>query len=180
LTFGGTVNQAPVWSPDGKRVAFQSNRERSLSLFSQLADGSGGLERLTTNEYSPAANSWSSDGQLLAFVDINPTTGQDIWVLRLGERKALPFLQTPFNENAPMFSPDGHWLAYVSDETGHFEVYLQPYPGPGGKWQISADGGMEPMWNPNGRELFYRSGRKVMAVEIATQPGFTAGKPRVL
>ncbi len=71
-----------------------------------------------------------------------------------------PFLQAAFNENAPRFSPDGHWLAYASDETGHFEVYVQPYPGPGGKLQISADGGMEPMWNPNGRELFYRSGRK--------------------
>jgi eukaryotic-like serine/threonine-protein kinase len=180
LTFGGTVNQAPVWSPDGKRLVFQSNREGSLSLFSQLADGSGGLERLTTSESSPAANSWSSDGQLLAFVDVDPTSGWAIWVLRLSDRKAQPFLQAAFNGNAPRFSPDGHWLAYASDETGHFEVYVQPYPGPGGKWQISADGGMEPMWNPNGRELFYRSGRKMMAVEIATQPGFTAGKPRVL
>ncbi|HET9406431.1 MAG TPA: protein kinase [Candidatus Sulfotelmatobacter sp.] len=179
LTFGGTVNQAPVWSPDGKRVAFQSNKEGSLNVFSQRADGSGGLERLTTGS-SPAANSWSSDGQLLAFVDIDPTTGWDIWVLRLSDRKAQPFLQTASNESSPRFSPDGHWLAYVSDESGHYEVYVQPYPGPGGKWQISADGGMEPVWNPNGRELFYRSGRKMMAVEIATQPGFTAGKPRVL
>ena len=180
LTFGGTVNQAPVWSPDGRRLAFQSNREGSLSLFSQLADGSGGLERLSSSESSPAANSWSSDGQLLAFVDVNPTTGWDIWVLRLRDHKAQPFLQAEFNENAPRFSPDGHWLAYASDESGHFEVYVQPYPGPGGKWQISAEGGMEPAWNPNERELFYRSGRKMMAVEIATLSGFTAGKPRVL
>jgi Tol biopolymer transport system component len=179
LTFGGTVNQAPVWSPDGKRVAFQSNREGSLNVFSQLADGSGGLERLTSGS-SPAANSWSSDGQLLAFVDVDPTTGWDIWVLRLSDHKAQIFLQTASNESAPIFSPDGHWLAYISDETGHSEVYVQPYPGPGGKWQISADGGTEPAWNPNGRELFYRSGRKMMAVEIVTQLGFTAGKPRVL
>jgi Tol biopolymer transport system component len=94
--------------------------------------------------------------------------------------KAQPFLQTPFNESAPRFSPDGRWLAYTSDETGRWEIYVQPYPGPGGKWQISADGGMEPVWNPNGRELFYRSGRKMMAVEITTKTGFTAGKPRVL
>jgi len=180
LTFGGTVNQAPVWAPDGKRVAFQSNKEGPLELFSQFADGSGGLERLTTGESTPAANSWSSDGQLLAFVDPNPTTGWDIWVLRLSDHKAQPFLQTAFNESAPRFSPDGHWLAYVSDESGHWEIYVQPYPGPGGKWQISADGGTEPVWNPNGRELFYRSGRKMMAVEIATRPGFAAGKPRVL
>ena len=180
LTFGGTVNQAPVWAPDGKRVAFQSNKEGPLNVFSQLADGSGGLERLTTSEYSPAPNTWSSDGQLLAFIDVNPTTGWDIWVLRLNDRKAQPFLQTAFNESAPRFSPDGHWLAYVSDESGHWEIYVQPYPVPGGKWQISADGGMEPVWNPNGRELFYRSGRKMMAVEITTKPGFAAGKPRVL
>jgi len=180
LSSGGTVNQAPVWAPDGKRVAFQSNREGSLDLFSQLADGSGGLERLTTSESTPAANSWSSDGQLLAFVEPNPTTGWDIWVLRLSDRKAQPFLQTAFNESAPRFSPDGYWLAYVSDESGRWEIYVQPYPGPGGKWQISTDGGTEPMWNPNGRELFYRNGRKMMAVEIATQSGFAAGKPRVL
>ncbi len=180
LTLGGTVNQGPVWAPDGKRVAFQSNREGTINLFSQLADGSGGLERLTNSDFSPAGNSWSSDGQLLAYVDVNPTTGWDIWVLRLSDHKAQPFLQTAFNESAPRFSPDGHWLAYISDESGHFEVYVQPYPGPGSKWQISTDGGMEPMWNPNGRELFYRSGRKMMAVEIATQSGFAAGKPRVL
>ena len=101
-------------------------------------------------------------------------------MLRLSDRKAQPFLQTPFNENAPRFSPDGHWLAYMSDESGHWEIYVQPYPGPGGKWQISADGGMEQVWNPNGRELFYRNSGKMMAVEITTQAGFTAGKPRVL
>jgi Tol biopolymer transport system component/predicted Ser/Thr protein kinase len=180
LTFGGTVNQAPVWAPDGKRVAFQSNKEGPLNVFSQFADGSGGLERLTTSESTPAANSWSSDGQLLAYVEPTPTTGWDIWVLRLSDHKARPFLQSAFDESAPRFSPDGHWLAYVSDESGHWEIYVQPYPGPGGKWQISADGGTEPMWNPNGRELFYRSDRKMMSVEIATQSGFAAGKPRVL
>jgi Tol biopolymer transport system component len=124
--------------------------------------------------------SWSPDGQLLAFVEVNPTTGYDIWVLRLSDRKAQPFLRTPFNESAPRFSPDGRWLAYVSDESGHWEIYVQPYPGPGGKWQISTEGGTEPTWNPNGHELFYRSGDKMMVVEIATQPSFTVGKPRVL
>ncbi len=124
--------------------------------------------------------SWSPDGQLLAFVEVNPTTGYDIWVLRLSDRKAQPFLRTPFNESVPRFSPDGRWLAYISNESGRYEIYVQPYPGPGGKWQISTEGGTEPIWNPNGRELFYRSGDKMMAVDIATQPSFTAGKPRVL
>ena len=81
-------------------------------------------------------------------------------MLRLSDRKAQPFLRTPFNESAPRFSPDGHWLAYVSDESGRYEIYVQPYPGPGGKWQISTEGGTEPVWNPNGRELFYRSGEQ--------------------
>jgi len=98
----------------------------------------------------------------------------------MSDRKAQPFLQTPFNESVPRFSPDGRWLAYISNESGRYEVYVQPYPGPGGKWQISTDGGTEPVWNRNGRELFYRSGDKMMAVDIATQPSFVAGKPRML
>jgi eukaryotic-like serine/threonine-protein kinase len=180
FTFEGDTNYDPVWTPDGKRIAFQSNKEGRPNLFWQLADGSGGLERLGTSEYLQGPSSLSADGQLLAFVEINPITGYDIWVLRMSDRKAQPFLQTPFLESAPHFSPDGRWLAYVSDESGHREIYVQPYPGPGGKWQISTDGGGEPVWNPNGRELFYRSGDKMMAVDITTQPGFAAGKPRML
>jgi serine/threonine-protein kinase len=80
----------------------------------------------------------------------------------------------------PRFSPDGRWLAYVSNESGRYEIYVQPYPGPGGKWQISTEGGTEPAWNYNGRELFYRCGNKMMAADIATQPSFAAGKPRML
>ncbi len=188
LTFEGNTNFNPVWTPDGKRITFQSNKEGPQNLFWQLADGSGGLERLTTSEYVNAPESWSPDGQLLAFIEINPTTGYDVWVLRMGDpsagsgqvRKAEPFLRTPFNEGSARFSPDGRWLAYLSNESGRYEVYVQPYPGPGGKWQISTEGGTEPVWNPNGRELFYRSGDKMMAVDIATQPGFAAGKPKVL
>jgi len=101
-------------------------------------------------------------------------------VLRLTDRKVLPFLRTPFNESAARFSHDGHWLAYISDESGHWEIYVQPYPGPGARWQISTEGGTEPLWNPNGRELFYRSGDKMMAAEITTQPSFSAGQPKVL
>jgi eukaryotic-like serine/threonine-protein kinase len=180
LTFEGKANLNPVWTPDGKRVAFNSDKEGPPNLFWQLADGSGGLERLTTSQFTQAPSSWSPDGQLLAFIEVKPTTGVDIMVLRLGDRKVQPFLQTPFNETSPRFSPDGRWLAYISDESGRFEVYVQPYPGPGGKWQISTDGGTEPLWNPNGRELFYRSGDKIIAVEIITQPSFSAGKSRVL
>jgi Tol biopolymer transport system component len=172
----------PVWTPDGKHIAFASAKEGPRSLFWQLADGSGGLERLTTSEYpqSPMSSSPSPDGQLLALVEENPTTGLDVWVLRPGEPKARAFLQTPSNEGAPQFSPDGRWLAYISDESGRYEIYVRAYPGPGGKWQISTEGGTEPMWNRNGRELFYRSGDKMMAVEIVTEPIFDPGKAQVL
>ena len=180
LTFEGNTNQLPSWTPDGKRVAFESNKEGPLNLSWQLADGSGGLERLTTSEYLQAPFSWSPDGQLLAFIEINPTTQRDIWVLRLSDRKAQLFLRTRFDESVPQFSPDGRWLAYISDESDRREIYVQPYPGPGGKLQISTEGGTEPVWNHNGRELFYRSGDKMMAVDIATQPGFAAGKPKAL
>jgi Tol biopolymer transport system component len=180
FTFDGNVSIGAVWTPDGKRIAFTSNKEGQLNIFWQLADGSGGLERFTTSDYIQFPMSWSPDGQLLAYTEVNLSTQRDIWVLRLSDRKAQPFLRTPFNESAPRFSPDGHWLAYISNESGRYEVYVQPYPGPGGKWQISTEGGTEPVWNPNGRELFYRSGDSVIAVEIATQPGFVAGKPRKL
>jgi len=180
FTFGGNYNSAPVWTPDGKRIAFMSNREGPQNVFWEPADRSGGPERLTTSEYTPVPMSWSPDGQLLAFSEINSATGYDIWVLRFSEHKAQAFLRTPFNEAVPSFSHDGRWLAYVSDESGRYEVYVQPYPGPGGRLQISTEGGTEPVWNPNGRELFYRSGNKMIAVDIVTQPGFAAGKPRVL
>jgi serine/threonine-protein kinase len=180
FTFEGNVNLNAAWTPDGKRIAFQSSKEGPPNIYWQQADGGGGLERLTTSEYAHVPMSWSPDGQLLAFMEVNPSTQRDIWVLRMGDRKAQPFLKTRFDESVPRFSTDGRWLAYTSNESGRYEIYVQPYPGPGGKWQISTEGGTEPAWNHNGRELFYRSGDKMMAVDIATQPSFAAGKPRML
>ena len=116
----------------------------------------------------------------MAFIEVHPATQRDVWVLGLSDRKAQPLLRTKFDEAAARFSPDGRWLAYVSNESGRYEVYVQAFPGPGGKWQISTETGTEPIWNPNGRELFYRSGEKMMAVEISTQRNLTAGKPRML
>jgi len=180
FTFEGTSNLNPTWTPDGKRIVFDSLQRGPLNLFWQLADGSGGPEQLSTGEYIRIPSSISPDGKLVAFFEVNPTTRRDIWILQLSDRKARLFLRTPYDEAVPMFSPDGRWLAYVSDESGRYEIYVQPYPGPGGKWQISTEGGVEPMWNPNGRELFYRTGDKMMAVDIAPQPSFTIGKPRML
>ncbi len=179
FTFEGSSNFDPVWTLDSSRIAFASNKDGTRSVFLQNADGSGGLEKLAGSEYARAPTSWSADGQLLSFVELNPTTGFDIWVLDMKDRKAVPFLRTPFYEIGGL-SPDGRWMAYTSNESGRYEVYVQPYPGPGGKWQISTDGGMDVRWSANGRELVYRNGDKVMAVDIATQPTFSAGKPKML
>jgi serine/threonine-protein kinase len=176
LTFEGDTGN-PTWTVDGKRITYQSDEE---NLFWQPADGSGAREQLTNSALIKRPDSWSPDGQLLAFTQFDPTTGRDIWVLRASDRNASPFLRTAANESAPSFSPDGRWLAYVSDESGRYEVYVQSYPGPGGKWQASLEGGTEPLWNRNGRELFYRSGSKMMEVEIRTQPSFVLGIRRML
>ena len=179
LTFEGSASIDPVWTPNGKRIVFKGADNR---LFWQPADGSTGAEALTKSELAGnnVPGSWSPDGQVLTFMEINPDTGYDVFTLSLKDGKPQPFLRTPSLETAPRFSPDGHFIAYASDESGRVEVYVRPYPGPGGKWQISTEGGMEPVWNPKGRELFYRSGKKMMAVEVTTQPTFSAGKPKVL
>jgi serine/threonine protein kinase/Tol biopolymer transport system component len=181
LTFDGVQNDSPAWSPDGSRVAIRSNRAGIGSIFWQMADGSGGQERLSTGtQVADTPGSFSPDGQFLAFFRTDPKTQRDIWVISLKNKQRSPFLVTPATEGAPRFSPDGRFLAYVSDESGRPEIYVQPFPGPGGKWQISTDGGIEPLWNPNGRELFYRNRNRVMAVPVTTQPAFSAGRPSML
>jgi Tol biopolymer transport system component len=179
-TFTGTLNASPVWSPDGKRFAIMSGRAGSANVYVQSADGGGAAERITTSRFLNGPNSWSPDGQTIAYIENNTETGLDIWTVEVDNRKAQPFLKTQYNETAPKFSPDGHWLAYTSDESGRWEVYVQPYPGPGGKWQISTEGGTEPLWNPAGHELFFRDGNRMMAVSVNLQPGFSADKPVVL
>jgi serine/threonine-protein kinase len=120
----------------------------------------------------------------MAFTDQDPVpggTGNDIWLLPLPEGEPQPYLRTPFDEAGPMFSPDGRWIAYTSNETGREEVYLRPFRGPGGKWQISTDGGSEAVWSPSGREIFFRNGDKMMAVSLAaTGDRIRAEKPVLL
>jgi serine/threonine-protein kinase len=182
VTFDGTQNDAPTWSPDGTRLAVRSNREGAPgSIFWQMADGSGGQERLSTStQVSDTPMSFSPDGRLIAFFRTDPKTQRDIWIASVKDHTRTLFLGTPATEGAPRFSPDGKWIAYVSDESGRPEIYVQPYPRGGGKWQISTDGGVEPAWNANGRELFYRTANKMMAVQITTQPTFAAGRPTML
>ncbi|MBI1955765.1 MAG: PD40 domain-containing protein [Acidobacteria bacterium] len=188
LTYDGG-NTAPLWSPDGKRIVYSSaSGGRPSNLFWKAADGSGQEERLTVSEHQHNPHSFSPDGKLIAFTEKHPVTGPDIWVLPLegdpstgSGRAGKPrlFLQTQFTEGGAKFSPDGRWLAYASDESGRYEIYVQPFPGPGGKWQISTDGGTEPVWGRNGK-LFYRSGDRMMVVETNTQPTFNSGTPRLL
>jgi eukaryotic-like serine/threonine-protein kinase len=181
LTSASVSSQSPVWMPGGTRVAYRGSRQGFRNLFSKAADGSDQEERLTTSENMQTPVSVSPDGKQLAFTDIDRATGNDIWVVPLdGDRKPKPFLKTSSSEFNPHFSTDGHWLAYASDESGRTEVYVQPFPGPGGKWTISTDGGNEPVWSRDGRELFYRNGDTVIAVSIASGPTFAPGLPRLL
>jgi serine/threonine-protein kinase len=177
LTFAGD-NHAPVWSPDGTHVVYQSTSARGYDLFRTRADGGGDTEQLTHREQLAVAGSFTPDGRLLAFADFDLQTGWDIWTMPLdGDRKARLFLQTPANELMPVLSPDGRWLAYATDESGRSEVFVRAFPGPGGPWQISADGGSDPVWTRSGKELLYRHRDSIMAVEISTESGFTPSKP---
>jgi Tol biopolymer transport system component len=173
----------PAWSPDGKQLAFPAMRSGgAVNLFWKSADGSGSAERLTTSEFAQQPFGWSPDGKMLVYhQSLDPESGWDIWVLPMeGDRKPEPFLETASNELQPALSPDGRWLAYVSNESGSDEIYVTTFPEPGGKWRISTDGGREPAWNPRGGELFYRDNELMMVVDIVTQPELRPGRPRVL
>lgn len=182
LTTAPGEDETPVWLPDGKRLVFAGDRPGGSNLLLKLADGSATEEKLLEIRGGHRhTDSVSPDGLILAFHEISPQTGGDIWVLSLqGDRKPRPFLQTPSNEIGARFSPDGRWIAYMSNESGQSEVYVQAFPGPGGKWKISTEGGVEPVWSRSSRELFYRNGDQMMAVDVAAQPAFNASKPRVL
>jgi len=170
-------NQRSTWSPDETRIAFGSGSR----IVWRAADGSGGTTVVAERESIPFVDSWSPDGSLLAFEETNPATGWDIWVVPVeGDHKPSPFLATSFNETDGTFSPDGRFMAYTSDESGRFEVYVRAYPGPGGKVTVSTEGGSEARWSLVGTELFYRRGYQVLSVPVSTRPTFTAGKPRVL
>jgi serine/threonine-protein kinase len=194
LTFQGH-NTFPAWTPDGNRITFFSVApDKKQSLAWVPADGSRAPEILAPVSDTAMYLSWSPAGKLLAFAK-GSVSSRDIFLLTgpgsvPGDRKETPFLQTPPNEYAPEFSPDGRWIAYVSIESARPEVYVRSAPSatgaaPGtGKWQVSTDGGVFPRWSrgPGGasRELFYRTGDKVMAVEIEPGPAFRARTPKVL
>ena len=182
LTVEGS-NEAPIWTPDGTRVVFASGRPGSpdRDIYWAPADRSGDAEPLLIRDHAQYPYSWSRDARLLAFSETHPTTGRDIWVLPI-DGEPQPFLVTSFDERAPTFSPDGRWLAYVSNESRREEVYVQAYPGPGPRVQISVNGGREPVWSADGTELFFRSldGTDIMVVAVESAAVFAAEDPRLL
>lgn len=175
------LSHDPVWSPDGARLAFRSWQVGGMTLWSMRSDRSGTPERLDPAGTRQSPVSFSPDGQFLAFDQKDPETGDDAWVLPLhGTKTPQPVAHTRFGEGSTKFSPDGRWVAYSSDESGKPEVYVQAFPGPGLKVQISNDGGIDPVWRRSGGELFYRSRNKMMVVAVVTSPQFKASAPRQL
>jgi serine/threonine-protein kinase len=181
LTFDPGINRGVAWSPDGKRVAFSAQRDGSENLYWQNADGTGTAERLTTESGVQFPVSFSPDGSYLLFNQPDAPPYDLGMVSMKGEHKTRMILNTPFNELNGEISPDGRWLAYESNESGSVEIYVRPFPDINtGRWQVSTGGGTRPLWARNGRELFYLTGNKMMAVPVLAGSAFMAGAPQML
>jgi Tol biopolymer transport system component len=154
FTFDPAVEITPLWFPDGRRVIFMSTRNGHNGLFEKSTTG-GGDEQVVIEDAGPPM-SWSPDGQFLLYSRPDPKTGLDLWILAMtGERKPRTVVQTVGDQFGGEFSPDGRWLAYESNESGRLDVYVQPFPDAGGKWQVSIAGGAQPRWGRDGKELYY-------------------------
>ncbi|MGA7928008.1 MAG: protein kinase [Candidatus Sulfotelmatobacter sp.] len=196
FTFDPAQDEGPLWSPNGKQIIWFSDRngEKGKPLFEKAAGNSGrdqpiqGADDFAVISGTGVAaaflgtDDWSHDGQYILYSVSSQATGSDLWVLPLADgTKAQPFLQTRSAEVQGQFSPDGHWVAYCSNESGRWEVYVTPFPGPGGKFQISTGGGQQPRWRRDGKELFFLSpDRKLMVVPIQHEETFVAGSPQAL
>jgi serine/threonine protein kinase len=171
LTSGARdVRGGLAWSPDGSRIAFRSAHEGGFDVYQTTSIGTGELRPLWKDSLSKYPTSWSLDGRFILYFTgmTTPRTLSDLWILPLlGDRKPFPFLQSTFNEMSGEFSSDGRWVVYQSNESGPFEVYVAPFPGPGGKVQVSTAGGVDPRWTKDGREILYEaSDRKLMAAAV--------------
>jgi Tol biopolymer transport system component len=180
LTFG-SGNTNPIWSPDARYIAYWKG---GAGIYRKLANGAGLEEALVRSTGLTFPKSWSPDGRFILYAQVKPGTGADLLAIPV-EPDAKPFVvaQTPANEDQGQFSPDGHWVAYTSNESGLSEIYVIPFPpsSSGGKWLVSKGGGVQPRWRRDGKELFYISpDSKMMAFEVNTQPVFHAGTPRAL
>jgi dipeptidyl aminopeptidase/acylaminoacyl peptidase len=184
LTFGSGYDADPAWSPDGRYVAFCSDRDDGkMATYRTRSDGTGEAERLIEPgklEF-PAPLSWSPDGNQIMLTSPGASGSDDLWLLPAdGKGEPEPYLASPFDEGDGHFSPDGRWIAYRSNETGGSEIYVRSTEGPG-KWQISDGGGWQPMWSGDGKTLFFRSREGLNAVEVeAAGDEFRAGRPEFL
>jgi Tol biopolymer transport system component len=187
LTFDGYQVFRPLWTADGSRIAYSSDRtskEGLRALWVQPADGTGEPELLVSSPRHVQELTWSADGRAIAYREgySDGGTNRDIFVLRAGaDTTRRPFVATAADEQNPKLSPDGRWLAYMSDQSGQREVYVQPFPSGAGRWQISTGGGTQPLWRRDGRELFYLgTDGNLFAVPILPGGGFAHGAPHVL
>ncbi len=185
LTSDPLPDTDPIWSPDGKQVVFARSRGGEWDLYVKPADGSRDEQVLLGVAGGKYPSSWSKDGKFIAyeFFGVPGMVGEDIWVLPLGgTQQPFPFIHSQFEKLQPRFSPDGRWIAYQSDETGRDEIYVAPFPGPGGRRQLSLSGGTRPRWRGDGRELFFLGlDNRLMAVDIRTSGGqLEPGAPKAL
>ena len=171
---------AALWSPDGMRFVFESNRNGPFNLFLMSSDLSTPAKQITNSKDWVTPCGWSPDGKRI-LVKRQPRANADIWLVSLDPVVEMkPFLVTSADEDAAKFSPDGRWIAYQSDASGQTEVYVASADGRGRKWMVSNEGGSHPRWNPNGKEILYRKGDDFMSVEVKTEPQMEIGKPRLL
>jgi Tol biopolymer transport system component len=182
LTFNGS-SILPCWTPDGNEIVFGSPKANTsvIAIYRTAADGSGQPQRILDGANPRFPIAWSPDGRHLAFVEWHPQNMRDIWIYsEAGHPQTESIVATPFDEFAPKFSPDGRWLAYVSNESGRYEVYVRPYPEGHGRWLVSVGGGTEPLWSPSGHALFYRNSDEMMEVSVRTEPTFSVEPPTVV
>jgi dipeptidyl aminopeptidase/acylaminoacyl peptidase len=184
LTFDPGNEWNPIWSPDDSRILYTSNSNGIGDIMMKRSSGTGAEEKVYDTQAFTIASDWSPDGKTILFQE-QGTTGSnrwDLWIYSLEEHKARVFVKTPFAEQAGRFSPDGSWVAYQSDESGKFQIYVLPSSGNGGKWQISTDGGARPRWSREGKRIYYLApDSKVITVDVAAKGDeFTAGVPREL
>ena len=176
LTFDPAIDALPVWSPDGARLVFGSNRGPSQDLFIKNADGAQEEKSIVTDEFNKYPSDWSKDGKYILY-----TRGNDLWFVSLPDLKSSQFLKAASVIRNGQFSPDGKWVAYASNESGKWEIYVTSFPEARGKWQVSTGGGEQPRWRGDGKELFYLSSdSKMMAVSVGTGSNFDAGTPVAL
>jgi len=175
------VSHWPVWSPDGKNIGYRSGPMGGFKLFEVPADRSRDPQQVPAEGRAQSAESYSPDGQAIAYTAAAPGVAPKVMVVPLqGDRTPRPLDNSKYAQGSPKFSPDGRWLAYCSPESGKPQVYVQAFPGPGAKVQVSSDGGTDPVWKRNGGELYYRNGDSMMAVPVSTGPTFSAGRPQEL